>query len=592
MRKTTLAPMLTLWMAVVATISVSSWAQADEPAADKQVLVQIIVNTAYDDSELSFRQIAAIIHGLPQRRIPFGKNDNLSTLILREYRVSTYNDDSPSYLPKTFKLIEQAILDANRVTEPERLRSGTILVPELPPKALEKFNPGNALNTIPILSVVPLSSVVPKKNQAESVSDFEFVGSPTVSSLGRPAAQHHAMDFVFTAAFAKTVLTNPALQDAVIHFFNYPITMTLGGNRTPAVDAAVDHLVLSDSQREYIRNLLAANAQRDVLVFVLDTGWPDPTEYAASRQALNQLVHFAQKRFFGRNLGSPSALKPFEEPSNPHCKYVKRSLAEFHALDPTNRIKIIYVPLTKEQNATPVLTDLLQTEYLRGFTNYSNKQVKPPKDLIKRSRETAENTISKSYPEKWSGDEVLTDKSILDAILDLGNLYANENHTVVFVNESWTVPHDEYHVYYPDPLNGIVLAAAGNANLNVISSHLDFAERSTNHKDTLAVMNRRPGESDFPCSSSFVGANVADEAMATAFDGEVLGSAICGTSFAAPRIAWILAADEAVRKSALDPTTSWEVLLDLRLKKIRDSNASGFDIYLFDPIAFLKSSTP
>jgi hypothetical protein len=250
------------------------------------------------------------------------------------------------------------------------------------------------------------------------------------------------------------------------------------------------------------------------------------------------------------------------------------------------------VPLTKEQNATPVLTDLLQTEYLRGFTNYSNKQVKPPKDLIKRSRETAENTISKSYPEKWSGDEVLTDKSILDAILDLGNLYANENHTVVFVNESWTVPHDEYHVYYPDPLNGIVLAAAGNANLNVISSHLDFAERSTNHKDTLAVMNRRPGESDFPCSSSFVGANVADEAMATAFDGEVLGSAICGTSFAAPRIAWILAADEAVRKSALDPTTSWEVLLDLRLKKIRDSNASGFDIYLFDPIAFLKSSTP
>jgi len=80
--------------------------------------------------------------------------------------------------------------------------------------------------------------------------------------------------------------------------------------------------------------------------------------------------------------------------------------------------------------------------------------------------------------------------------------------------------------------------------------------------------------------------------MATAFDGEVLGSAICGTSFAAPRIAWILAADEAVRKSALDPTTSWEVLLDLRLKKIRDSNASGFDIYLFDPIAFLKSSTP
>jgi hypothetical protein len=592
MRKTSLVSMLILSAAVPATVSVSSWGQANDRAGEKQVLVQITVNTAYDDSEASLQQIAAIINGLPQRRISFRKDDNLSSLILREYRVSTYKSDSPSYLPETFKLIEQAILEANRVTKPELLRPGTILVPELPPKALEKFNPSNALNNIPILSVVPLSSMVPKKNQGQSVSDFEFAGAPTVFSLGRPASQNHAISFMFTAANAKTVLRESALQNAIIHFFNYPITMTLGWIRNPAVDTPVDHLVLSDSQRQYVRDLLAANAQRDVLVFVLDTGWPDPTAYAASIQALNQLVHFAQQRFFGRNLARPSALKPFEEPTNPHCKYVERSLAEFRALDPTNRIKVIYVPLTKEQNAAPVLKDLLQTEYLRGLTNYSNKQVKPPKDLIKRSRETAENTIGQSYPEKWSGDEVLTDKSILDAILDLGNLYARENHTVIFVNESWTVVHDEYHVYYPDPLNGIVLAAAGNANLNVIASRLDFADRSTNHKDTLAVMNRRPGQADFPCSSSFLGINVAEEAMATAFDGEVLGSSICGTSFAAPRIAWILAADEAVRKAAIDPTTSWDVVLHVRLKKIRDPNASGFDKYLFDPIAFLRSSAP
>jgi len=589
MRSLSFASMLIVSAALLATAS--SWGRAGE-ASEKQVLVQIIVNTAYDDSEASLQQIAAIISGLPQRRIRFRKDDNLSSLILKEYRVSTYKSDSPSYLPKTYKLIEQAILDANRLTRPEDIRPGTILIPELPPKALQKFNPDNPLNSAPILSVVPLSSMVAKKNEAGRASDYEFVGVPTVFNLGRPAAQSHAMDFLFTAALAKTVLSESAWQNAVIHVFNYPLSMTLGSNGKPAVDAPVDHLVLTDSQRKYIGDLLAANAQRDVLVFVLDTGWPDATEYAVSRQTLNQLVHFAQNHFFGRDLGKLTPSRPFEEPSNAHCKYVKRSLAEFRALDPANHIKVIYVPLTKEQDAAPLLIDLLQTEYLRGLTNYSRKQVKPAKDLIKRSRETAENTVRNSYPAKWSGDEVITDKSILDAILDFGNLYAKENHTVMFVNESWTVPHDEYHVYYPDPLNGIVLAAAGNAKLNVISSQLDFADRSINHKDTLAIMNRLPGQTDFPCGSSFVGINVVDEVMAIAFDGEVLGSTLCGTSFAAPRIAWILAADEAVRKSALDPTTSWGVLLDVRLKKIRDRNASGFDKYLFDPIAFLQSSAP
>jgi len=586
-----LAAILVASLVTLAPVSVATWLQDDEQAEQRQVLVQIIVNTAYDDSESSLQQIATIISGLPQRRVPFRKNDNLSSLILREYRVSTYKTDSPTYLPKTYGLIEQAILAANKVTKPEEIRPGTILIPELPPKALEKFNPKNPLNSIPILSTIPFPLLAPKKNQEPKVSDFEFVGAPTVSDLGRPAAQNHAMDFLLTPVIAMRVAKESPWKNIPIQFFNYPMATTLAWNKTALGDTSIDHPVLTEPEHKYIRDLLSDSAQRDVLVFILDTGWPDPTEYAASRQTLNQIIRSAQQRFFGRNLGKPTSVQPFQEPSNAHCKDVNRSLAEFRALDPSGHIKIVYVPLTKEQNAAPLLTDLLQTEYLRNLTSHSDKQVKPNKELVKQSREKAENTVRNSYPQKWTGNEVLTDKSVLDAILDLANSYAEQNHTVFFVNESWTVPHDEYRVYYPNPLNGIVLAAAGNANQNVVSALLDFADRSPDHKDTLAVMNLRVGQSNFLCNSSFVGVNLLDQAMATAFDGEV-DSSVCGTSFAAPRIAWILAADEVVRKSNFDSTTTWDAALDARLKKIRDPNASGFAQYLFDPIAFLKSSAP
>jgi hypothetical protein len=577
---------------LIATLPQSSLAQKNGETGGKQILVQILVNTAYDDSEASLKQISTLIKGLPVRRVQFGKNDNPSSLILREYGISTYKHDAASYLPKTYKLIEQTVLSMNGVNRPEELRHGRIRIPELPRKALEDPNAGNPLNSIPILSVISASAISVRKDPPTNVADLEFVGTADVSSLGRPAAQNHLLDLSFSAAFAKKILNEPAFQKAVTGVFNYPMTMTLGAEDNAQDEiATVDHLVLSEAQRRSIQDLLATNAQREVLVFILDTGWPDATSYADSKRTLHELVRFTQQQFFGRELAKIPDSKPFVEPSNAHCKYVSRALAELRKLDSKDHIKIIYVPLTKEQNAAPLLTELLQTEYVRGATKYSEKQLKVPKDLLKRSRAAAENTVRTSYPDKWNGNEIDTDKSILDAILDLGNSYAKEKNTVFFVNESWTVPHDEYHVYYPTTLYGVVLAAAGNAGINITAAQLDFADRSTSHKDTLAVMNLRPGLARLPCNSSYISEKVVDKAMAVAFDGEVVGTTICGTSFAAPRIAWILAADEAVRKAALDPTT-WEADLDERLKKARDPNATKFDKLWFDPVVFLKLSTP
>jgi len=207
-------------------------------------------------------------------------------------------------------------------------------------------------------------------------------------------------------------------------------------------------------------------------------------------------------------------------------------------------------------------------------------------ETIRQARSTAKKTVQKSYPQKWGGTEVETDKSILDAILDLGDLYAKNNNTVFFVNESWTAAHDEYQVFYPSSLNGVVLAAVGNASENITSEQRDFADRSTSHKDTIAIMNLRPG-TGLLCGSSFIDSRDVDTTMAIAFDGEIVGNTVCGTSFSSPRVAWLLAADEAIRKTKLD-SVRWELVLSERLLKARNPEAAGYNKLWFDPIVFFR----
>jgi hypothetical protein len=410
----------------------------------------------------------------------------------------------------------------------------------------------------------------------------------SVSALGRPASQSTFVEFPVPESVARTMLADLGFAKSA-SAFNFPMQITLGERASLQSPApAADHLVLTDAQREALQAALAHEAQRSVLVFVLDTGYPDSTSYATSKLQLRQLVQFVQTQIFGKTLPSADVSKPFSDPSNHHCKDVARALAELRQLDPGGKIKIVYVPLTKEQNSDGILIDLLQTEWLRNYINYSDAKHPLSSDVRRRSKNAATDTVRHSFPDKWSGITVETDKSVLDAILDLGDFWARKNNTVFFVSESWTVPHGQYHVYYPSPLSGVVLSAVGNSGENITTNQREFADRSADHKDTIAILNLRPGQG-LLCGSSFIDPRDVDSAMAVGFDGEILGDTLCGTSFAAPRIAWFLALDEATRKTALDPNR-WELILGNRLLKARDPQASGFNKLWFDPTIFLTTT--
>jgi hypothetical protein len=554
-----------------------SFSQEEQTTA----LVRIHVDTTYDDTEDSLKLISKLIEKLPTRRVKLESGGTISKLILDEYGFG------PSDLPKSYALLEAAILSRNELSKPEDAMPGEYSIPHVPKRALRLFNKNKLLNFVSKIAYFSRSNLAMITDVAEptSVEDVEMVAAPQVFEAGRPAAQSTVDDLEIPAAVAQDILEDEFMA-TIATGFNLPMTVDLAsasGETSSPQDTP--HPALNEEERQLIRNMLATEAQRDVLVFIADTGWPDDATYIQSRHNLRDVLGFIWKQYFDRDLPSSPNPKPFATPSHKHCQIIERSLGEFRELDPTNRIKIVYVPMTKEQDGAPVLIELLQTSYL--IDHLRGKPGKVPDDVVKRARKAAEKVVAENFPSKWEGQEVKTDKAVLDALLRVGDKYAEKKQSLFFLNESWTVPIEELFVAYPSLLDGAVIAAVGNSMENVNVSLRDFAQRSVRNKDTLAVMNMNR-EGSLQCLSSRIDERDIDDAFAVAFDGRVSGSdSECGTSFAAPRVAWLLAMAEAIRRDQLEPSR-WSILLHQRLVNARDANVTGFGKLWLSPTRFLR----
>ena len=84
------------------------------------------------------------------------------------------------------------------------------------------------------------------------------------------------------------------------------------------------------------------------------------------------------------------------------------------------------------------------------------------------------------------------------------------------------------------------MTAVGNVrDKDIHLREVELAKRSLNSDTFLAVMNISEGE--FRCRSSIVDEQRVNRTFAVGFDGRLPGGR-CGTSFSAPRVAWLLAA--------------------------------------------------
>jgi len=562
----------------------------ENQAEQLDVLVQIKVKTAYDDSNESIEMISNLIDLLPVREITFPSQGTLSELILNEYRISTYEKDAVSYLPRSYSLLDQSILALNNADKPEELKAGKLLIPYIPKKAIKNFNKLKSLNYVPKISVFSSEKITRREPVPITRPELEYKGTPEILDLNRNASQYFLIDLEVPLVEAQKILEDKKMMNYT-SFFNFPMTINFTGPPvSETTNLTEDHYVLQPFERELIQTLLREQANRDVFLFIVDTGWPDSESYIESHLQMREILEYIWTSIFEISFPGLSESEEFENPSHPHCQYIARVLEEFRSLDSENRIKVIYVPTSKEQQATPFLEAILQTHYLINiWKNEGTTQL--PSDVIRQAKREAERIVRNNFPQDWGGNsssELRTDKVILDSLLSIGNLYARNNDTVFFINESWTVREDSLLVYYPSDISGAVVAAAGNNNENINSNRRDFAQRCISHRDTIAVMNMDPQNFELICNSSRLAEKAIGTAMAIAYDGRLnVEENLCGTSYAAPRVAWLIAVAE-VTMARNPPSFGWGADLCNRLMKACDPNKEGYPKLWFDPIKFFE----
>lgn len=578
---------------LIACLAGSALLGAHELTAEHLAFVKISVNTSYDDSASSLARIKDLATYLPPKTEALLPGESVSAFILRVYGVSTYDPHSPSYLPKTYALLQTSILSLNKTTDPTALRAGTILAPQVPKKALEFFNPNLVRNRMPYMMVFDKL----RQNLAEigaATNADNFVNEHSMAIPERETATQSTELYVpLTVALSREVLSDPVLtgDSSVLAF---PIKVKLAYLHPPiqSLSTNQDHVVLSDSQHAAIQTLMTTKAVRAVPLFVLDTGWPDTASYSSSRAALRQMLAAVWSSHFSTVGSFPGFTDPsFAAPHNSHVSIVARALAEFEQLDQNQHVQITYIPLTREQGAAGLLTCLLETSYL---LQYQLEHSGTPLDdkTVKTAKQNAQFVVNQ-LPTEWDGEEVDTDKAVLDAILRLGDAWSALRNVGYVVNESWTVQHQQYFVYYSEPPQGIVVAAVGNAEQDINSDEIDFAQRCSSTIDTLAVMNMAQ-DGTLLCCSSFISKSFATgttPAFAAGFDGEVSGSGCdqaCGTSFAAPRVAWIIAAGEALRTGPYQ-TSLWGGQVKSRVFAARAMGNSDWSSMWLDPVKYLAA---
>jgi hypothetical protein len=343
------------------------------------VLIRIRVPTNYDDSPQSLNMLRALISKLPPRKVSY--SPPITRFIFDQFRVSAVTPTALTFLPRTYALLYRSILRLNGVTSFTQLLAGhDISLPYIPRKALERPNLSNPANAVASIAFFAASAIFP----------------PEHSNVGRPATQTESVETELSAAQATGVMTDPTLAP-VSDVANLQMPVRLADVAPDPCAPQTDHQVLTDGQRISIQNALNSKARRDVIVFVLDTGWPDKDKYQQSQGDLRNVLSTVWQQYFHMPPPQPEPAKPFVAASNNHSCYIRRALVELSALDKNRRIKIIYLPLTREQNAKSTLADLLQFRSLYWLQQPSGFAQKPHNKDIAFYRKEAERTVDKSY---------------------------------------------------------------------------------------------------------------------------------------------------------------------------------------------------
>lgn len=519
--------------------------------------VRLTVNAAYNDSPASLSRFSSLLSLLPPTVDTL--RTNVPTLIADRY------DIDRDALPKTYALLVASILQLNDKSNVELLKRGPVFVPTVPRRTRGGggggFLPIDSVPRVVKLSVVPLREGELAYGPNWQISDTLRFNAPLTTFM---AAMSPRQLFKILDTKSSTL--------AAFHGTVDEMTMTIRWANCPSTPGGP---VLTDSEKAVLRAALSS-ASRDAYVYILDSGWPTEAARDDSYRVLWSVISTVRSRLglSQRPAPAPASLTKFKGADFAHCEWVDQALAEFTNLDPLHRIKVIYVPLSLEQDAGPLLNYLIET-YLLAKEPESTRA-----GTSAALRAYAEDLVNALPTSGSDTTAFMTGQSILNALAQIASMFAGDNGPPAFISESWTVRGRTLAPDFPEYSLVMGVVATGNDSANVDSAGTDFPHRSLDYPDHVAVVNLTRG-GRLQCGSSWVEQNPTRRAVG--FDGSAPNG--CCTSFATPRVAWLLAASQVARASPPARATWYREVLT-RLLRDRTPQAGVAGLWL-DPTGIL-----
>lgn len=581
--------------------------------------VRVRVNIDYDDSIESLKQLEELKDFLKPVTAELRRGETLSALIVRLYGFGPSDG-----IPKTYQMLESEILRLNNWREPESAVAGQIKVPHIPRRRGQKRFLDNPYYNVPAIRQ-PISTVASRglwaidsiespalvrtdagmrllgaSNEGEAERTFgEIQKFARRSAESRRSTSFYDMQLVIAESDLRSPrgrkFLNSKFNDVAVTGSSMPVQFVLSGHSDQ------EEYRISAGDKEMISNLLADTPRRTAYLFILDSGWPTREAYASSRAEIFKMFDIVRQLWkLNPRTNKPSGGE-FVEPANTHCKKVATSLEDFQTLDQnTKRVPVIYFPLTLEQDSGAILEELLWLSSIADQMKDQLGEKRPLNDTVNTARAYARAIIKKLPRDACSPKvngictyEVYTDDAILEALWVVADaLTKKDPHKPIYlINESWIVRNDVLAPRRPGVPHGIAVVAAGNNDtiVNSDSDGVDFARQCYPANYTLTVLNM-DGGNGLKCKSSKVKDNpdILGQTMVTAYDGSIKDD--CGTSFASPRVAWLIALSEAYRTFDLE-RSDWASDVQKRLIKTR-SNSPGLQSLIFDLREYLRQSLP
>lgn len=492
------------------------------------------------------------------REITVSKDEAISKVVLREYGFGQRNS------PRAYSAVEGKILELNNLSAPENLQTGaTIKIPALPRIALREPNISNASNLIPKSSVYPNLSKV-ASFEAFNPQTYAFTEKPILSEAGREGSPL-VMQYLWLPSDYKEVSGSSDIGFPYEEVQSQSISVNMGSIDTADSAPAIPFPSFEDSK--IIKAQFSEPPKLQPVLIILDDGWPNDEAFAHSSNFIAGALETIKRKFNYPVYLDSSFVQSTQSTDYPkavfHALSIDKALASLAALEPRKewkeqRVKIVYIPLsTAQKNSKRILEELVTLRLIDDFMLDARGDSVPPDD-VKKLRAIAKDIVDR-LKQDIGVTNLNTDKAIIESVLVFADLYSVASGNPYVVNFSWTTAKRKHKFTNFDFNQGILVSAAGNSSSsdckscrpylaygqecacadNVAAEERWFAVRAVTSQDVVAVMNTAR-DGSLQCRSSIIGSRQVDP-LAISFDGYV-SKEICGTSFAAPRVAWLLAA--------------------------------------------------